>query len=133
MAKLSDEMIDLISDQRVCFVATADREGRVNVSPKGSIMVVDNETLAFADCYSKKTRANLMENSNIALAVVDTKGMRGFQFKGKAELLEEGDLFSDVVVYLETLPLDLPSPEYVVKIRVEHIFDLRPGEKQNRT
>jgi predicted pyridoxine 5'-phosphate oxidase superfamily flavin-nucleotide-binding protein len=133
MAKLTEEMVNLISDQKVCFVATADRERRVNVSPKGSIMVVDDETLAFADCYSKKTRANLRVNPNIALAVVDTKAMRGFQFRGKAQLIEGGDLYSDVVVYLETLPLDLPNPEYVVKVTVEEIFDLRPGMDNSQT
>jgi predicted pyridoxine 5'-phosphate oxidase superfamily flavin-nucleotide-binding protein len=133
MAKLTAEMTDLISDQKICFVATCDRDGRVNVSPKGSILVVDDETLAFADCYSKKTRDNLQVNPNIAVAVVDSTAMKGFQFKGKAELIEEGDLYSDVVVYMESLPLDLPNPEYVVKITVEEIFDLRPGKDQYRT
>jgi len=121
-------MTDLISDQKICFVATSDITGRVNVSPKGSIMVIDDETLAFADCYSKKTRANLQVNPNIAIAVIDPKAMNGFQFKGKAELVEEGDLYSDVVVYMENLPLDLPNPEYVVKVTVEEIFDLTPGK-----
>jgi uncharacterized protein len=128
MAKLTEEMKDLIAIQKVCFVATSDKRGKVNVSPKGSIYVVDDETLAFADLYSKKTRENLMANPYIALAVVDLKDLRGYQFKGKAELLEEGNIYDDVVCYLQTLPMKLPDPQYVVKIKVEEIFNLSYGK-----
>jgi len=128
MAKLTQKMKDLIETEKVCFVATADQRGRTNVSPKGSIYVVDDETLAFADLYSQKTRANLRVNSNIALAVVDLKVLKGYQFKGKAELLEEGNIYNDVVCYLQMLPMKLPDPQYVVKIKIEEIFDLGLGQ-----
>lgn len=128
MTKLTQEMRDLIETQKVCFVATADKRGRANVSPKGSIYVVDDETLAFADLYSKKTRENLMANPHIALAVVDLKGLTGYQFKGKAELIEEGNIYNDVVCYIQTLPMKLPDPQYVVKIKVEEIYHLGMGK-----
>jgi len=54
---------------------------------------------------------------------------RHFQFKGKAELLEEGNLYNDVVCYLQTLPLKLPDPQYVVKIKVEEVYHLGLGNK----
>jgi len=127
MAKLTQEMKDLIESQKLCFAATANQDGKPNVSPKGSLYVVDDETLAFADLYSQKTRANLRVNPSIALAVVDLRTLKGYQFKGKAELLEEGDIYNDVVCYLQTLPLDLPDPQYVVKVKVEKIFDLTFG------
>jgi len=125
--KLTQEMKDLIETQKVCFVATSNRDGRVNVSPKGSIYRVDDQTLAFADLYSQKTRANLMVNPNIALAVVDLNSLKGYQFKGRAELLEEGNIYNDVVCYLQTMPMKLPDPQYVVKIKIEEIFDLHFG------
>lgn len=128
MTKLTQEMKGLIETQKLSFVATADKRGKVNVSPKGSIYVVDDETLAFADLYSKKTRENLVANPHIALAVVDLKGLKGYQFKGKAELLEEGDVYNDVVCYLQTLPMKLPDPQYVVKIKVEEIYNLGLGK-----
>jgi predicted pyridoxine 5'-phosphate oxidase superfamily flavin-nucleotide-binding protein len=128
MAKLTQEMKDLIEKQKLCFVATADKNGRTNVSPKGSIYVVDDETLAFADLYSQKTRENLKVNPNVALAVVDLKALKGYQFKGKAEILEEGNIFNDVVCYLQTLPMKMPDPQYVVKIKVEEIYDLGMGK-----
>lgn len=128
VAKLTQEMKDLIETQKVCFVATADRQGRPNVSPKGSIYVVDDETLAFADLYSQKTRENLKSNPNIAVAVADLKALKGYQFKGKAELLEEGNIYNDVLCYIQTLPMKLPDPQHVVKIKIEEIFDLSIGK-----
>ncbi len=121
-------MKDLIETQRVFFVATADNNERTNVSSKGSIEVVDDETLAFADLYSQKTRANLMVNPNIALAIVALKALEGTQFKGKAQLLEEGNIYNDVVCYLQTLPMKLPDPQDVVKIKIEEIFNLNFGK-----
>ena len=128
MTKLTQEMKDLIESQKLCFVATTDQRGRANVSPKGSIYVIDDETLAFADLYSQKTRANLKTNPHIALAVLDLKALKGYQFKGKVELLEEGNIYDDVVRYLYTLPMKLPDPQYVVKIKVEEIFNLGLGK-----
>ena len=129
MAKLTEEMRDLIETQKVYFVATADRQGRPNVSPKGSIYVVDDETLAFAHLSSQKTRANLKSNpNNIAVAVADLKALKGYQFRGKAELLEEGNIYNDVLCYLQTLPMNLPDPQHVVKIKIEEIFDLSIGK-----
>ncbi len=37
MAKLRQEMKDLIEKKKACFVATADKNGNTNVSPKGSL------------------------------------------------------------------------------------------------
>ena len=37
MAKLRQEMKDLIEKKKACFVATADKNGRTNISPKGSL------------------------------------------------------------------------------------------------
>ena len=42
--------------------------------------------------------------------------------------LEEGGLYNDVVCYLQTLPLKLPDPQYVVKIRVEEVYGLGLGK-----
>lgn len=75
-------MRDPIETQKICFVATADRQGRPDVSPKGSIIyVVDKETLAFANLYCQKTRKNLETNPNIAVAVADLKALKGYQLR----------------------------------------------------
>jgi hypothetical protein len=69
-----------------------------------------------------------MVNPNIALAIADLNALKGYQFKSKAQLLEEGNIYNDVVCYLQTLPMKLPDPQYAVKIKIEEIFNLDFGK-----
>jgi len=65
MAKLSEEMKKLVERQRLGFVATVCPDGTPNVSPKGTVSVLDDEHLIFADIRSPGTVANLRTNPNV--------------------------------------------------------------------
>jgi hypothetical protein len=67
----------------------------------------------------ERLAGNLSVDPNMALAVVDLKAFKGYQFKGEAELLDEGNIYNDVVCYLQTLPMKLPDPQYVVRIKIK--------------
>jgi predicted pyridoxine 5'-phosphate oxidase superfamily flavin-nucleotide-binding protein len=124
MAKISKEIQDFVQG-KLGWVATADASGLPNLAPKGTLKVVDDETLVFADLFSLKTRANLEANAQVAVAVVDK--MTGYQFKGKTELLTSGPIFEEVTGGVKQAMPDLPGPKYVVKIKVESIYSLSPG------
>jgi len=47
--------------------------------------------------------------------------MVGYQFKGEAELLNEGELFDKVCGGVAAMKMNLPKPTYVVKIKVDEI------------
>ena len=49
MAIITDEMARMIAELRLCYVATVTPDGKPNLSPKGSLRVVDDGHLAFAD------------------------------------------------------------------------------------
>lgn len=110
---------------KMAWVATADPGGRLNVAPKGSIQVVDDHTLLYADIFPKKTSGNLEKNTRIAVGVVD--GAEGYQLKGQAELLNSGPIYDQVKAGLAEKAPGLPAPKYVVKITVEEIYSLTPG------
>ena len=55
-------------------------------------------------------------------------GGQRFSARRKAEILEEGNIYNDVVCYLQTLPMKLPDPQYVVKIKAEEIYNLGMGK-----
>ena len=109
------------------WVATADRSGMPNVTPKGTIQVLDEHTIIFADLFSLKTRANLQGNPHVAVTLVDHERFIGYQFKGKADLIQSGPLFEKVKADLKKAPKPLPEPTYVAKITVEEIYDQSPG------
>lgn len=110
---------------KTAWVATADPGGRLNVAPKGSIQVIDDQTLVYADIFPVKTSVNLEKNTQIAVGLVD--GGRGYQLKGRAELLSSGPLYEGTKAALAEKAPGLPAPKYVVKISVEEIYSLTPG------
>ena len=71
MAKITEEAREMIERFSPALVATAGRDGRPNVSPKGSFRVLDEEHVVFADIASPRTMANLRENPKIAAIVFD--------------------------------------------------------------
>ncbi|MGI6332684.1 MAG: pyridoxamine 5'-phosphate oxidase family protein [Zhaonellaceae bacterium] len=122
MAKLTDEMKEMIKNAKPCVAATADKNGVPNVSYKGSLQVLDDEHLVFADIFSAKTRRNLKENNKICILVGEPKKMTGYQFVGEAELLDQGELYDAVCKGVANL--NLPKPVYAVKIKVNNIHPL---------
>ncbi len=131
MAGLDDEKIEFIK-RHSAFVATASEDGTPNVVTKGSIQVLDNEHLVYADLFPGKTTENLKKNPRIAVAFVDSKGFKGIQIKGTAELIDSGDLYERMVEFIEKLPMNLPKPRYAVKIHIDEIYDLTPGENAGK-
>jgi hypothetical protein len=68
---LNEELIAFIRRQKVFFTATAPREGRINLSPKGmdSLRVLDPRTVAWLDLTGSgiETAAHLKENGRMTL------------------------------------------------------------------
>ena len=127
MAQIPEEVKKIIKEQRVGFIATADKKGSPNISPKGSLRPLDDETLMFAVINSPHTQDNLKENSLVSVAVFDTQSRKGFQLKGRAEVLESGPLFEQTAQGLSKFFPQLPPPQCVVKITVEEVFEQLSG------
>jgi uncharacterized protein len=109
------------------WVATAARDGTPNVSIKGSLRLLDDKHLVFADIFSLKTRKNLQENPRVAIMVYEDASKRGYIFKGAAELLATGSLYDQTVENMKKVMPQLPAPKYVVKVAVESIYDQSAG------
>jgi predicted pyridoxine 5'-phosphate oxidase superfamily flavin-nucleotide-binding protein len=112
---------------KLAWVATAGNDGTPNSTPKGSVRLLDDQHIVFADLFSLKTRQNLEENPKVALTVIDTATRVGYQLKGTAELLSSGTLFEQTVEELKQVASALPAPTYVVRISVEAVYDQSVG------
>jgi uncharacterized protein len=109
------------------WVATASKSGEPNVTPKGTVRVLDDQHVVFADLFSLKTRSNLEQNPRVAVTVIDPATAKGYQIKGKAELLTSGPLFDEMTKRLTQAPRAMPPMHYLVKITVESVFDQSAG------
>jgi uncharacterized protein len=87
----------VIDEQRLAFVATVDPDGTPNLSPKGTIAVLDDDHLMFADLASPRTIENLRRNAAVELNVVDVTTRTGYRFKGRGVVLGEGERFQDLI------------------------------------
>ena len=87
--KLPGSAIDRIETWRMGFVATC-ADGRPNVSPKGTFIVVDEQTVAFGALRSPQTMANLSQNPELEVNFVNVLTRKGVRLRGKAHVLDRG-------------------------------------------
>lgn len=123
MAKLPEEAKKMIKEIIPALVATASKEGKPNVSPKGSFRVLDDEHVAFAEMASPNTIDNLKENPQVAVLVFDPDTWGGCRISGKAEILESGDLVDSFKAQFAPLKMEVRS---VVRIAVENVTVMPP-------
>lgn len=149
---LKETLISNVSD-----FATSSRDGRPNVVQVGLVKAISDTQLLIVDIWFRKTRKNLEENPQVALAVSDMKRLKFYQLKGKAKIITEGKLFDRAFEIMEEKDrirkrrlegmkienekfkermqkiTDLHSkthkPKAVVLMEVEEIYSTMPGER----
>jgi hypothetical protein len=65
MGILTEEMKRVVTEIQLCYAATVTPDGKPNLSPKGSITVLSDDELGFADLASPGTIGNLRHNPAI--------------------------------------------------------------------
>jgi uncharacterized protein len=116
MVALSEEAKSVIAEVHPGYVATADKDGRPNVSAKGSYRVLDDQHVLFADVHSPRTIANLRENPQVSAIVLDPATRRSCRIWGKAKVLDGGELLDQVNAMLAARNM---SAKHVVVIEVD--------------
>ena len=116
MAKLSEEAKRVIGEFGPALIATASKDGKPNVSPKGSFRVLDDEHVIFIEMGRLRTLANLKENPQLSAIVFDAATGRGCRIWGKAEILESGDLFDTISAEYTSRGMKV---KHLVKVAVE--------------
>ncbi|HJH25501.1 MAG TPA: flavin-nucleotide-binding protein [Methanophagales archaeon] len=102
---MSEEMQDIINENMV-HLATASKDGKPNVVPVGGIRAISDSELLIVDVLFDKTKKNLLENPQVAIAVEALgKGMPpcGYQLKGRAKIFTSGEIFEQAVRMLEDM------------------------------
>ena len=101
MIKFDDELKKLVNFQKLGYVATVSSDGTPNLSPKGTIAILDDSRLVFANIRSPKTIENLTNNPSIEINVIDPFSRMGYRFKGLANILSDGEDFENILDYFK--------------------------------
>jgi predicted pyridoxine 5'-phosphate oxidase superfamily flavin-nucleotide-binding protein len=128
MAKITQEMKDVIEKTRGWAFATSSREGIPNVVTIHFYKIISDNEIMFVDIFMKKTLENIKNNPNIALTVWDwdVKPRKGYQFKGEARIETSGKLFEEGVKIVKAEKPEL-DPKGVVIVKVNSIYITSPG------
>ena len=99
MITISEEIKNFVNSQKLGYVATVSNDGTPNLSPKGTIVVMNESTLVFADIRSPQTIQNLQNNPSVEINVVDPFQRLGYRFKGECKIINEGPEFDKILYY----------------------------------
>ncbi len=93
--RLKKSAVKLLASERVCRVATTDREGRPHVVPVCTVMI--NGKVCFGSGKDARKVENLRENPRVALTMdlysEDWDHLKGVMIQGEARIVERGPRF----------------------------------------
>ena len=123
--RLDRKLRAFIGKQKMFFVATAAKDGTVNVSPKGydSVAIIDDETVAYLDFGGSgiETLAHVKENGRITLMWCAFEGAANIlRLYGRGEAVSFDDPgFDDLLALFP----GFDRARSVIRIKVERVSD----------
>lgn len=119
---LLDVHRDWVSHSPLCFVATTDADGRVDVSPKGDppgfVHIIDDTTIAIPERPGNKRvdgYLNVLTNPHVGtLFVVPGRGDT-LRINGRGRILSDADYFDDLAVQGK-------RPILALEVSVDEVF-----------
>ncbi|WP_089944732.1 pyridoxamine 5'-phosphate oxidase family protein [Candidatus Entotheonella palauensis] len=90
MGILTDDMKRVIAEQKIGYVATVCADGTPNLSPKATMLVLDDDHIMFADIRSPNTAENLACMPVLEMNFIDLFSRKGYRFKGTAQYAAQG-------------------------------------------
>jgi predicted pyridoxine 5'-phosphate oxidase superfamily flavin-nucleotide-binding protein len=128
MAKLTQDMKDVMEKTRGYAIATCTKDGTPNVVPIHFVKVLSDDEIMLADIFMKKTFENIQQNPIVAISVWDwdAKPRKGYQFKGTPRLETSGKTFDMAVEMVKAEKPDL-APKSAITVKITDIFVTSPG------
>jgi len=151
LKRLSKEIIHFFQRQGFIIISTIDKNGCPHNSCKGIVKIYSKGQIYLMDLYKARTFVNLKRNPNISISAIDEHKFTGYCLKGRAEIVEVDQLKPDILKAWEDKitsrithrvlknirgdkghshhpEVQLPTPEYMISIKVDEIVDLTPSK-----
>ena len=138
MIKLIDQMRELIDNALAngcpCILATSSPDGEPDIGFKGSMMVFDDESLAYWERTRRQHLKNATANPRVIVLFRDAKTKVAWRFHGVATVHDSGPVRDQVMA--RTVPAELEKdPERkgsAVVIRIEKVTNMSGQVLQSR-
>lgn len=128
MAKLTQDVKDIMEKTRGYAVATCTNDGIPNVVPIHFVKILSDNEIMLADIFMKKTFENIQQNPMMAVSFWDwdVKPRIGYQFKGTPKVETSGRVYDMAVEMVRAKKPDL-TPKSAIVLKIEDIFVTSPG------
>ena len=127
MAKLTQDILDQMKNQKVYALATASKDGVPNVVPVGMLIPREDGTIWIIDNYFGKTIANMEENPKAAFYVWNPECKESWQVKGTLSIEDSGADYEAAVAFAHSIKEIFPA-KHLVKMTVDEIYYVTPGD-----
>ncbi|MCD8016018.1 MAG: pyridoxamine 5'-phosphate oxidase family protein [Lachnospiraceae bacterium] len=122
-----NENVKKLLDASMWDLATC-ANGEPNVVPVAFKMVTEDGKLAVGDVFLETTLNNLYANDGkIAISVYDDQSLEGYQIKGTAEYLTEGDIVSAFKAMVEKMFNGAVTAKGALLITPKKVIVTTPG------
>ncbi len=138
MINLTDQMREVVNSALAkgcaCILATVSGSGEPNIGYKGSMMVFDNESLAYWERTRRQHRKNLSENQHVVVLYRDPATRLNWRFHGVATIHESGAVRDQVMakVVKDELDKDPDRKGLAVVVRIDRVTNLQGETLQTR-
>lgn len=124
MADLTDEMKGFLNSN-LAWVATISKEGQVDLGPKMSMFIIDNNHIGYHERTAGQTYRNLLDGSDLVVAVANLEQKKGYRFRGNVVLHSDDAIYDEQVKVAEER--GTKKPMTIPVLEITEIQDLTPG------
>lgn len=138
MIAIADQMKELVNNALAngspCILATVSGNGEPDIGFKGSMMVFDDESLAYWERTRRQHLQNLKENPKVIVLFRDAKTRAAWRFHGTATIHEDGPVREQVMARTvkDELEKDPERKGAAVVIRLDKITNMGGQVLQSR-
>jgi general stress protein 26 len=138
MIAIIDQMKELVNNALAngspCILATVSGSGEPDIGYKGSMMVFDDQSLAYWERTRRQHLQNVKENPKVIVLFRDTKTRAAWRFHGTATVHEDGPVREQVMARTvkEELEKDPERKGAAVVIQLDKITNMGGQVLQSR-
>ena len=133
-AEMREQVDNNLANRAPCMLATASPEGIPNIGYRGSMMVFDDEHLAYWERTKGAELANIEANPRVEVLYRDHATRIGWKFHGVATVHQTGSVREEVMsrVVERELGSDPERKGFAVVIKVDKVTDIIGRVQQAR-